>query len=344
MVAWGFTRLACEPCIYYRKTALGTVIAAVHVDDFLSIASSKEENDQFKAQMHETWTISDLGVPRYILGMLVEWDREQRIVVLSQTSFIDRVTQIFGQKEAHPLSLPMEPGLKLRQPRLDIQSQEEKLVIAKLPYRSLVGCLLYIAIATRPDIAYAIQQLSQFLDNYNRTHWDAGIRLVRYLKGMRDLKLHLGSQSIMPREFTNADWASCPDTRRSTGGYSWSLRTGTVSWSVQKQKTVATSSCEAEYMAAYESTQECIWLQMLLKGIGLDFTSTATTLFCNNKSAITLSEDPTAHARVKHFNVKYHFIRECAQMGEIIIKYVNMKDNVANLFTKALPRPLFLRL
>ncbi|KNZ73971.1 Copia protein [Termitomyces sp. J132] len=103
----------------------------------------------------------------------------------------------------------------------------------------------------------------------------------------------------------------------------WSLGTGAVSWAVHKQKTVVTSSCEAKYMAAYESTQECIWLRMLLKGIGWDFTSTVTTLFCDNKLAIILSEDPTAHARVKHFNIKYHFIRERAQMGEILIKYVN---------------------
>lgn len=344
MVTWGFTRLACEPCIYYRERASGTVIAAVHVDDFLCIASSKDENDRFKTQMRETWTISDLGAPRYILGVSVEWNKEQKTVALCQTSFIDRIVQMFGQREAHPLSLPMEPGLKLRRPDRDTQTQEEKQIIAKLPYRSLVGCLLYVAIATRPDIAYAVQQLSQFLDNYNRSHWDAGICLVRYLKGTRDLKLRLGGPSITPQGFTDADWASCPDTRRSTGGYTWSLGTGAVSWSVQKQKTVATSSCEAKYMAAYESTQECIWLRMLLKGIGLDFTSNATTLFCDNKSAITLSEDPTAHARVKHFDVKYHFIRERAQLGEITIKYVNMRDNVADLFTKALPRPLFLRL
>ncbi|KAG5729851.1 Copia protein [Termitomyces sp. T112] len=315
MVAWGFTRLAFESCIYYRKTTSGTVIAAVHIDDFLSIASSKGENNRFKAQMHEAWTISDLGTPRYILGI---------------------------QKDAHPLSLPMEPGLKLRRPNCNVQTQEEKCAIAKLPYRSLVGCLLYIAVTTHPDIAYTIQQLSQFLDNYDRTHWNASIRLVRYLKGTQNLKLHLGGPSVVPRGFTDADWASCLDTRRSTGGYMWSLGTGAVSWAVHKQKTVATSSCEAKYMAAYESAQECIWLRMLLKGIGWDFTSMVTTLFCDNKSAIILSEDPTAHARVKHFDIKYHFIHERVQMGEMLIKYVNTKDNVADMFTKALPRPLFI--
>lgn len=97
-------------------------------------------------------------------------------------------------------------------------------------------------------------------------------------------------------------------------------------------------------MAAYESTQECIWLRMLMKALGWDVSSKPTTMFCDNKVAIMLSEDPTAHARVKHFNIKYHFIRECAQMGEIIIKYINTRDNVADMFTKALLKPLFLQL
>lgn len=344
MIAWGFTRLACESCIYYRKSTTRTVIAAIHVDDFLSIASSKAENERFKTQLREAWTISDLGTPRYIVGVSVDWDRTTQTVALSQTAFIDRVVQQFGQSDAHPLSLPMEPGSKLRRPDRESQSQEEKDDISKLPYRSLVGCLLYIAIASRPDIAFAVQQLSQFLDNYNRSHWNASIRVVRYLKGTRELKLRLGGSSIVLRGFTDADWASCLDTRRSTSGYTWSLGTGAISWSVRKQKTVATSSCKVEYMAAYESTQECIWLRMLMKELGWDFTMKPTTLFCDNKAAITLSEDPMAHARVKHFDIKYHFIRERAQMGDIIIKYVNTKDNVADMFTKAVPKPLFLRL
>lgn len=264
MVSWGFERLACESCIYYRKSPTGTTIAAVHVDDFLSIASSKDENERFKDQMREVWTISDLGTPKHIVGVSVEWDRDNKAVALSQTAFITRVVQQFGQAEAHPLSLPMDPGLKLRRPKRDTQTQEEKEDIAKLPYRLLVGCLLYIAIATRPDIAFAVQQLSQYLDSFDRSHWNAGIQLVRYLKGTKDMKLRLGGTSIVLRGFTDADWASCLDTRRSTSGYAWSLGSGAISWSVRKQKTVATSSCEAEYMSAYESTQECIWLRMLM--------------------------------------------------------------------------------
>ena len=166
MLEWGFARLPCESCMYYRKSPTGTVIAAVYIDDFLAIASSKAKNEQFKSQLRQVWTISDLGTPRHLVSVSVEWDRAAKAVTLSQTAFINCVILQFGQKDAHPLSLPMELGSKLRRLNRDVQTQDQKSEIARLPYRLLIGCLLYIAIATWPDIAFAVQQLSQFLDNY----------------------------------------------------------------------------------------------------------------------------------------------------------------------------------
>ncbi|KAH0581202.1 hypothetical protein H2248_012654 [Termitomyces sp. 'cryptogamus'] len=151
MISWGFTRLLCEYCVYYRKTDTGTTIAAVHVDDFLSIASSKAENEQFKTQLRSVWTISDLGIPRFVVGIAIEWDRERRLVKLSQTALIDKIISQFGQTNATPLTLPMESGLKLR--RFDRSSlpQDEIDALEKTPHRSLVGCLLYVAISARPE-------------------------------------------------------------------------------------------------------------------------------------------------------------------------------------------------
>src|SRR5882757_8557067 len=191
MVSWGFTRLSCESCIYHRKSDTGTIICAIHVDDFLSISDSTAENERFKAQMRSIWKISSAGEAKYCVGIAITRDRSSKSVSLSQTALIDKVIHQFGQQDAFPANSPMDPGLKLRRPDRKTIPDHDQDQLNKLPYRSLVGCLIYLSVGTRPDISYAVQQLSQFLDSYSYSHWNAAIRVVRYLKGSRDLKLRL---------------------------------------------------------------------------------------------------------------------------------------------------------
>ena len=223
MISWGFTHLSCESCVYYRKSDTGTIICVVHVDDFLTIASNKDENKFFKNQMHAAWTISHLGNVRFVVGIAVTWDRPNKTVTLSQTALIDKIVAQFGQRSASPSSLPMDPGLKLRCANYKSTPRAELDEIKKLPYRLLVGCLLYLSIGTRPDITYSVQQLSQYLNCYSYAHWNAAIRVVRYLSGTQNLKLHLGgSNPVSLLGFTDSDWANCLDTRQSVGGHAFS--------------------------------------------------------------------------------------------------------------------------
>lgn len=168
MLIWGFTRLACESCIYYRTTVTGTIIAAVHVDNFLCISSNHTETERSKTDMRKVWTTSDLGIVRFVVGIAVQWDRPHKTVHLSQSALIDKITRLFGQADAAPLSIPMDPGLCLRRVARSSLSPDEQDVPAKIPYQSLVGRLLYLTIGTRPDISYAVQQLSQFLNRHQR--------------------------------------------------------------------------------------------------------------------------------------------------------------------------------
>ena len=191
MLAWGFNCLSCKSCVYYRKTDRGTVICVVHVDDFLFIASNKNENKVFKNQMHEAWTISDLGNIRFVIGIAVHWDRLNQTVMLSQTALIDKIVTQFGQWNTSPSSLLMDPELKLQHAVYKNMSKDELDEIKKLPYRLLVGCLLYLSIGTHPDITYSVQQLSQYLDCYSYAHWNTAIHVVHYLSGMWELKLCL---------------------------------------------------------------------------------------------------------------------------------------------------------
>ena len=166
---------------------------------------------------------------------------------------------------------------------------------------------------------------------------------MRYLKGTRDLELTLGgSNDIKILGFTDAN---CPDTRQSVGRYLFTLGLGPISWQSRRQCTVATSSCEAEYTAEFKSSKskEAIWLCTLLSHIGFTPTS-PTTLLCDNNATITLSEDPAFHARVKHFKVRYHCLRERLQSNEISLSYGNTQDNITNIFTKPLDTTIFTRL
>ena len=131
MISWGFTHLSCESCIYYRTSDSRTVISAVHVDDFLSIASNKEENERFKNQMRNVWTISDLGTIRFVVGITVTWDRPNHTVMLSQTALINKIVAQFSQKNASPTPVPMDPGLKLRCPDYKKLTHEELDQISK---------------------------------------------------------------------------------------------------------------------------------------------------------------------------------------------------------------------
>ena len=342
LVNWHFIRLECEYCIYYRRDANGIVIIGIHVDDFFMLGDSKHALSHFKTQLQTRWQISDGGPAHFHIGIAIERDRAARTLALSQTALIDRVVSQFGLTDAHPVAIPFESGhylLKDPSPRSD----DEHATMSRTPYRELVGSLMYLAIGTRPDIVFAVNQLCRFLDCYGKTHWEAAKRVVRYLKGTRDFRLVLGGEHVVRLlGYTDSDYALCPDTCRSTSGYCFSLGSGLISWSSRRQKLVTLSTCEAEYVAASEASQELVWLRNLLAGLQLR-QPTASPLLCDNNGAIVVSSDPAFHTKLKHTDIKYHFVRERVADGQVYLHRVASKDNVADAFTKALPRKIFER-
>jgi hypothetical protein len=344
MLTWGFKRLKCEHCIYYRRTDAGILLVAVHVDDFLTVGSTKGAINVFKDELRTKWTISDLGEARFCLGIALDRDHSTRTIRLSQTALIDRIIHQFGLKDAVPVSTPMESGLHLSRRTHAPSNDAQRELMSRTPYRSLVGSLMYLAIGTRPDIAHAVQQLCRHLDCYGPVHWDAAKRVVRYLKGSRELQLVLGGDHpARLMGYTDSDYANCPDTRRSVSGYCFTLGSGMVTWSARQQKTVSLSTCEAEYVAASDAAKELAWIRTLLREI--DFTQpSATPLLCDNTGGITLSEDASYHSKVKHIDINVHSIRERVALGQLKLHYVRSLNNSADIFTKALPRKDFERL
>ena len=205
----------------------------------------------------------------------------------------------------------------------------------------MIGSLMYLAVMTRPDISFAVLTLSQYLDTPWSTHLNAVQRIFRYLSGTKQLKLILGGKVNNVVGFSDADWASHMH-RHSISGFTFFVGQGVVSWSAKKQPIITLSSTESEYVALTHASKDIIWLHTLLKEISFLYPlSLPTTLHCDNQGAIELSKDSKFHARTKHIDVHFHFVRQTVAQGHVMIKYCPTEDMVANIFTKSLGRIKF---
>ncbi|UOH83757.1 hypothetical protein LQV05_006494 [Cryptococcus neoformans] len=199
-----------------------------------------------------------------------------------------------------------------------------------------MGALLWLAGSTRPDIAFTVSFLSRAISSPTEYHWQLSLRVVAYLSHTRTLGLTLGGGKERGLHvYSDADWAGCSDTRRSMTGYIAYFHGSPVSWCSRRQRTVAHSTMEAEYIAAAQATREIIWLRGLLKEIGLSQVD-ATTLHIDNQSTICLSHNPLSHEKSKHIDIRYHIIRERVENSEIKLAYIPTEKQRADVFTKAL--------
>ena len=236
--------------------------------------------------------------------------------------------------DSKPVQTPLDNNVKL------LKLIEDDDTFPKGEYQALVGSLMYAAIGSRPDIAYATQTLSQFSSNPGPAHWTAAKRVLQYLQGTQNLGITYGGgeELIKATAYSDADWASDPNDRRSISGYIFLIGDGPVSWSSKKQPTVALSSMEAKYMAISHAARHAIWTRTLLAKLGFD-QEDATEINVDNKSAIDFAKNPMFQARSKHIHVRHHFICERITSNEVTVPYCPTEDNLADIFTKGLPNP-----
>lgn len=210
-------------------------------------------------------------------------------------------------------------------------------------YRSIVGALQYLTL-TRPDIAFSVNKVCQFLQNPIDKHMASVKRILRYIQYTQNNGLLIKkSSSILLSAFLDADWAGCGDDRRSTNGFAIFFGSNLISWSSKKQATVARSNTEAEYKSLANATTELIWIQSLLKELGV-YQRRAPCLWCDNLGAMYLTANPIFHARKKHIEVDYHFVREQVAAKALEVRFVSTTDQIADIFTKALGKESFKRL
>jgi hypothetical protein len=194
---------------------------------------------------------------------------------------------------------------------------------------------MYVSVATRPDITFAVSALLQFLDNPGEAHWDAVKRVFRYLAGTKTLALTYSGERHDLEGYTDADGVM-QEHRKAISGNAFLIDGGAISWSSRKQELVTLSTAEAEYVAATHAAKEGIWLHRLIIELFTPDTST-TPLYCDNQAACKLATTDNYHTRTKHIDIRYHFIRQTIQDKFFNIIYCPTNDMVADLLTKALP-------
>ncbi|MCO5551483.1 hypothetical protein L7F22_005452 [Adiantum nelumboides] len=198
---------------------------------------------------------------------------------------------------------------------------------------------MYAMVATRPDIAFAVGVVSRYMSNPGKKHWEVVKGILRYLKGTKNLCICFGKLPLSVDGFTDADFAGHPDCRKSTSGYVFTFTGGAVSWISRLQKCVALSTIEAEYVAATQACKEALWLMRLVDDLSIK--AKVPGLHCDSQSAIMLAKNPAFHAKTKHIEVKYHFIRSVLEDKAIKLVKVHTDDNSADLLTKGLPAERF---
>uniref|UniRef100_A0A2N9I2A6 Reverse transcriptase Ty1/copia-type domain-containing protein n=1 Tax=Fagus sylvatica TaxID=28930 RepID=A0A2N9I2A6_FAGSY len=323
----GFTPSSYDSALFIRHTSTGITLILLYVDDMIITDDDTAGIRDLQKFLSQQFEMKDLGTLSYFLGLEVTSSSDG--YYLSQAKYAFDLLSKAGLTDSKTVSTPLELNVKLN------TTDGEPLSDATL-YRQLVGSLIYLTV-TRPDLAYAVHLVSQFMSAPRSTHYAAVLRILRYIKGTLFHGLHFSAQSSLElRAYADADWAGDPTDRRSTTGYCFLLGSSLISWRSKKQSVVARSSTEAEYRALADATSELLWLRWLLADMGAPQT-TSTPIHCDNRSAIHIAHNDVFHERTKHIEIDCHFIRHHLQQSALHLLSVSSEDQLADVFTKSHP-------
>lgn len=326
-----FVASKSDPCVFIHSKGSVTIVLAIYVDDGLMAASNDECIQPVIDFLNKHFEIK-VSEAKCFLGLEID-QRPDGAIYIHQSAYARKVLNRFRMTECHAVTVPADPNQILC--TSDVRNE------SKFPYREVIGSLMYLAIATRPDISYAIGNCSRFMENPATVHIGAVKRILKYISGTLNFGLcYSGSREFHLRGFSDADYAGDVNNRRSTSGCIFLLGTCAISWFSTKQKSVALSTTEAEYVAASEAIKELIWLKRLLGEIAPNI-DRVPSFYMDNQSAIKIVKNPELHKRTKHIDVRYHFIRERYEWKEFKLEYVSSNEQIADIFTKALARNKF---
>ncbi|PQM43482.1 hypothetical protein VC83_09609 [Pseudogymnoascus destructans] len=336
----GFEPVFSEPSIFV--TSDRKILIGLYVDDMLILGKDHPEIDRVVKGIGKRWKIKDLGEVDMIPGIRVTRDRRSCRLYLDQEGYIDEIVKRFRLEQTTPRLTPATVDRAALLKGDDGEAEADQYL-----YQRGIGSLAWLALCSRPDIAYAWGQLSQSCSRPTIRNWNGVLHVLRYVKKTRDLRLSFGGEGLgsgIPPHlcgYSDSDYAGDHIDRHSISGYIFMLNRGPISWTSAKQRCVATSTTEAEYIALCEASKQGQWLRTLLQEIGrerlLGGRGNRVQIFGDNQASLAIASDPMSHRRTKHIDVRYHYIRQLIAFGKMAIEYVPTKDMLADLLNEAAP-------
>lgn len=327
LVKFGFTQSQADNCVFVGKFHGHKALLILYVDDALIMSQSKKVLDYIISYLKQGFDVKELELNRFV-GL--EIIKTKNSICIGQRQYIEQIINKFNLSTAHPCYTPVDVNVQITKNVDKMQTN--------FPYREAIGSLLFLSMATRPDIAFGVNLLSRYINNPSLHHITQLKRIIRYLIKTKDMCIkYQGHENLIG--YSDSDFAGDLDTRKSTTGYIFMLNGGPISWASQKQSCIALSTTEAEFMAGCEAAKNLLWLRQFFKEIEIN--QDCTRLCIDNQSAIKLINNPVYHKKTKHIDVKFNFIREKVQQKLIDIQYVQSSEQLADILTKALPTVKF---
>ncbi|KAL6277717.1 hypothetical protein ACE6H2_021318 [Prunus campanulata] len=331
MRKFGYKQSNSDHTLFLKHKKDKVTALIIYVDDMILTGSDDDEIDKLKKYLSSEFEMKELGELKYFLG--IEVARSDQGIFLSQRKYVLDLLTDTGMLGCKPADTPIEQNHNLQENPGDVPTNKER-------YQRLVGRLIYLS-HTRPDIAYAVSVVSQFMHAPSERHMDAVNRILRYLKSTPGKGIiFTKNESLTIEGYTDADWAGDNTNRRSTSGYFTFVGGNLVTWRSKKQKVVSRSSAEAEYRAMAQGICELLWVKNVMKELGYK-PRVAMSLYCDNKAAIAIAHNPVQHDRTKHVEVDRHFIKEKLEAHIIDVPFVKTEDQLADILTHAVSTTAF---
>uniref|UniRef100_A0A2N9GUG0 Reverse transcriptase Ty1/copia-type domain-containing protein n=1 Tax=Fagus sylvatica TaxID=28930 RepID=A0A2N9GUG0_FAGSY len=329
----GFIASTADSSLFIYKEHKVIAYLLLYVDDIVLTSNTPAFLDTLIHKLSSVFDLKDLGSLHYFLGLQVT--RTPSRLYINQAKYAQDLLKKHNMLDCKPASSPSCPNTRLSLHDGDPLPDPHA-------YRSMVGALHYLTF-TRPDISFAVHQVCQYMSTPTTTHLAAAKRVLRYIRGTFNHGIEFTPGPLSLSAYTDADWAGDPDDRRSTYGFLVYLGHNAITWSAKKQATVSRSSTESEYRALAIALLSSAGFVLFLKTWAF-ISPDPPTLWCDNISALAIASNPVFHARTKHIEVDFHFVRERVLRKDLLVKFVSTVDQLADIFTKSLSTHRFLEL